>query len=203
MVQFNENIDMNTNNLTDNTGGLDIEADIDFVGDMDINDIDRLNGDSAYIDIDNAYGAVISTDTIVDGKLDASGFDPEYILLDCMTREGIIEKAYKDIPPSKQEGAMLFFNKEDKKLEIYVQSEGKFYNLGGEVVSTCQKKCQTKATKVYLLDRTTGEIKIKDLLTKPRNYKLKNGIHLDSRTGKFKNKKGEEISKEEAIIENG
>lgn len=69
----------------------------------------------------------------VGGKLTATGgVDPPYLLLDRETRESVAAKVNKEVPVEKMGGAALFFNKNTKRLEVYVAEDRAYYSLNGD-----------------------------------------------------------------------
>jgi len=149
-------------------------------------------------------------DLDVDGKITGSAIDPSFVLYDRETRQGIIELATATIPPNKQDGAALFFNKETKRLEIYVQSEGKFYDLQGNLIFSLPEPvvATTFKTRRYHLDTRTGEVRELQTVDAKR-CRVKEGYKFDTETGKFYKLildfvnqvvTKEEVTKDEAII---
>jgi len=144
------------------------------------------------------------------GKITGDPVDPSFVLYDSETRQGIIELAKATIPPNKQDGAALFFNKERKRLEIYVQSEGKFYDLQGNLIFSMPEPlvATTFKTRRYHLDTRTGEVR--ELQTvDAKSWRLKEGYEFDTETGKFYKHSidlvnqvvtKEEVTKDEAIV---
>lgn len=128
------------------------------------------------------YGA---GDITIEGKVSAySGIDPPYLLLDAETRDSIAIRVAREVPPSKQTGAALFWNYETKQLEIYVASEGAFYDLAGKNLLTIKQPVvdgQTVTT-TYRLDRATGEVLEQDAVKSPV-WQLKKGYKIDQTTG--------------------
>lgn len=149
-----------------------------------------------------------SGDIEADGKITGNPVDPSFVLYDREARQGIIELAKGTIPPNKQDGAALFFNKDTKRLEIYVPSEGKFYDLQGNLIfSLLEPDVATTFKTRYRLDRITGEVREVQRVD-ARRWTVKEEYKFDSETGKFY-KRGfdelnrvitmEEVTKDEAI----
>jgi len=144
------------------------------------------------------------------GKITGDPVDPSFVLYDSETRQGIIELAKATIPPNKQDGAALFFNEETKRLEIYVQSEGKFYDLEGNLIFSLPEPvvATTFKTRRYHLDTRTGEVRELQKVDAKR-WRVKEGYEFNSETGKFYRYiidlvngviEKEEVTKDEAII---
>jgi hypothetical protein len=152
---------------------------------------------SYFLDDVKIYGALA-----VYGKFSPEGgIDPPYLLCDKQTRQEIIEKVRKEVPPEKQGGAALFFNADNHQLETYVPAEGKFYNLSGTVVQTLPAVIApaTQYKPWYHLDRESGQVKSSP---KPvsNKYQLKSGCRLDEATGQFINEHtGEAVPREQAV----
>ena len=95
----------------------------------------------------------------------------------------------------------MFFNKETKKIENYVASEGKFYDLQGNVLHELAEvvKPTTEYETVYSFDKTTGQV-ISTQRAISEKYQIKKGYSLDSKTGHFINKEsGKVVAREEAL----
>lgn len=129
------------------------------------------------------------------------GYDPPYVLYNPETRDQVIDRIKVEVPPAKQAGAALFFNKETKRLETYVASEGKFYDLLGNLVHTLPTVVNPQGDYEveYFLDKTTGQVQ--GFPKKIRNrFVVKDGVELDKRTGKFVVKEtGQQVSRDEAL----
>lgn len=126
-------------------------------------------------------------DLDVSGKVGSTGgFDPPYVLYDQQSRQDIIDRINLEVPPEKQSGAALFFNKETKRLETYVASEGKFYDLQGNLVHSIavDQTSPVPYETIYYLDRSSGQVKSRQK-TIPKKYVLKEGVELDKKTGRF------------------
>jgi len=208
MVNITEDIDFGTNNLSGDGGSIDVDSDIDFVGNQDILDVDDIYGTTGNIDFNNTEGLILDgtvdgdDGTYIVGKLTVEGStDPPCVLFDCKTRKEIIDLANDYHPPSKQDGAAMFFNKETKLMEVYIQSEGKFYDLNGNLLETVAVKKRNDTEKIYLFNRKTGEIEERQKLKKKKQdvWKIKRGLKFNKKTGEFVDKEGKKINKEEAI----
>ncbi len=144
----------------------------------------------------------VSGDLGVGGKVYSwDGYDPPYVLYDKQTRDGIVEKIRKGVSPEKQAGAVLFFNGDTRRLETYVPSEGKFYNLAGAVVHTLPAVVApaTQYKPWYYLDRNSGQVRS---FPKPvsNRYQLKSGYRLDEATGQFIDvHTGQVVAREQAV----
>jgi hypothetical protein len=127
--------------------------------------------------------------------------DPPGVLYDLQTRQQIIDNAKAVVPMNKQNGAVLFFNKDRTKLEIYNQSEGKFYDLQGNLLHTMPTiEAATDYKTIYYLDIMTGEVKtIQEVLHD--KYVIKKGYRLDPETGHFTNMASGEIVPKETAVE--
>lgn len=90
----------------------------------------------AGIEITPAEGTVtVSGDLYVTGKITgAGGIDPPYMLFDLQTREDIVQLVNEKVPLEKRTGATMFFNSTTNQMEIFVASEGKFYDLSGNLL---------------------------------------------------------------------
>lgn len=194
---------------------MEVGADLDVSGDLEvwswIGPWSRPYGFFDYLTVDNqintghiaVYGnAGVIGDLTVFGKTDClGGLDPAYLLLDVQQRQTVIEQVQREVAPQKQGGAALFFNKDAHQLEVYLPSEGKFYDLNGAVVHTLPAIAAptTQRKAAYYLDGSTGQVKS---WAKPiRNrYQVKSGYHVDEGTGQFINERsGQAVTREEAI----
>lgn len=167
---------------------------------FNFDDIFYINGPEIgpYVGADCDF--IVSEDLYVYGDIYGDLY-PLYAMYDQKTRGGIIEQVKKEVPPDKQNGATLFFNKDTKKIENYIASEGKFYDLQGNVIHELPKvvKPATKYETVYQFDSKTGQVRS---ISRPvtEKYQIKEGYSLDSKTGNFVNKKTDTVvSREEAL----
>lgn len=70
------------------------------------------------------------------GKLTSDGGnDPPYVLYDKETRESIRERVAKEVPKDKLDGAVLFWNGEDLRFEVYLPERGEFRDLQGNLLA--------------------------------------------------------------------
>jgi hypothetical protein len=143
-----------------------------------------------------------SGDLAVGGKVYSfGGYDPPYVLYDRQTRDEIVEKVKKEVAPEKQDGAVLFFNKDTHQLETYVPAEGKFYNLNGTVVQALQAVVAParQYRPSYYLDRDSGQVKSFPKAVSNK-YKLKSGYRLNEATGQFiDTHSGQVVAREQAV----
>lgn len=161
--------------------------------DYDIYAFDELYG----------YSVTVGGDLDVWGKVESNGgYDPPYVLYDMLTRQELAKKVHMEVAPEKQSGAALFFNGQTKQLEIYVPSDGKFYNLLGKALHTLAKVelPTTEYETSYYLDPATGKVKTRQKAIHDR-FHMRPGYKLDDKTGKFINERsGEQVSREEALV---
>jgi len=69
------------------------------------------------------------------GKLTSDGGnDPPYVLYNKESRAAIIERVSTEVPVDKQDGAVLFWNGDEKRLEIYLPEDGEFRDLQGNLL---------------------------------------------------------------------
>jgi hypothetical protein len=167
----------------------------------------KITGPSPY-NLPDAYIYYLSVDDDVDisgilhcCKIDGGYFDPEWVQYDRQTRLQVVESVKREVAPDKQGGAVLFFNKDTKKLETYIPDEGKFYDLQGNLIDTMPKiEVATNYKTLYYFDRIAGEIK-EVQRTIYDKYSIKKGFRLDRETGHFINTASGEIVPKETAIE--
>jgi hypothetical protein len=83
-----------------------------------------------------AYTLTVNGDVFCNGKLYAAGgIDPPYVLYDKETRESIIERVAREVPEDKLDGAVLFWNGDDLRFEIYLPAKGEFWDLQGNLLT--------------------------------------------------------------------
>ncbi len=148
----------------------------------------------------------VKGDTTIEGKLTLrDGMDPPYLLLDSETRAGIARRVAREVPPSKRCGAALFWNNQTKRLEIYVASEGSFYNLAGNLITNITPPAIAGAvvSRHLTIDSETGNILTNETQRVPR-WRLKRGYRFDRVTGQFTYQAGTNaapvaVSREEAL----
>ena len=208
--------------VTIQEGNLDVDGELNVDGDLKVGGI--ITGPSAedypsayvnYLYVDyylyvnyNAsiynslqVGAYINSSTVNCYKLNAQVIDPAGVLYDIQTRQQIIDTIKLTIPPEKQGGALVFFNKDTKSLETYIPSEGKFYDLQGKLTFTMPSIDVAKDYKtLYYLDIMTGEVKPRQEVSVDR-YIIKQGYILDPETGHFINLATGEIVPLETAVE--
>jgi hypothetical protein len=149
-----------------------------------------------YIQSSSLYASYISCN-----KLHANIVDPAGVLYDLQRRQEIIDAIKNTVPPNKQSGALMFFNKDTKELETYVPGEGKFYDIQGNLLYTMPTpEVATNYKTIYYLDIMTGEVKSRQEVLSDR-YVIKKGYRLDSKTGHFINTASGEIVPKETAIE--
>jgi hypothetical protein len=109
--------------------------------------------------------------------------DPPYVLLDSETRDSIANRVAREVPPTKQTGAALFWNAKSKQLEIYVASESAFYSLAGAPLGSIRPPTAPDATviKSYRVDPATGAVIPRETVQTPR-WRVKPGYGFNSKT---------------------
>jgi hypothetical protein len=178
--------------------------DLDVGGDLDVDgNIGLYSGPAGYFaGLTVADYAHFQCDIETSGKVESvGGYDPPYVLYDRQTRQEIIDRIKKEVHPDKQAGAALFFNRDTRRLETYVPSEGKFYDLQGNVVYELSEAVEptTRYEIVFYLDGSTGELKTRARAVRDR-YVVKNGHRLDEKTGRFISRvTSEPVPREEAL----
>ena len=74
-------------------------------------------------------------DIYCDGKLfSVGGVDPPYVLYDNESREAIIDRVDQEVPEDKLDGAVLFWNGDHLRFEIYLPERGEFRDLQGKLL---------------------------------------------------------------------
>jgi hypothetical protein len=84
-------------------------------------------------------GIDVTGDIHCTGKLTSDGgIDPPYVLFDRQTRAEVKARVLKEVPTAKQTGAAQFWNPDTRRMEIYLASEDKFFDLvtGNELTPT-------------------------------------------------------------------
>ena len=141
-------------------------------------------------------------DLVVQGTVTSNGgYDPPYVLYEQQSRQEIIERVHLEVALEKQGGAALFFNKETKQLETYVASEGKFYDILGNLLQSVSKSetFSVPYETVYYLDKFSGQIKGHQRNI-PQKYVIKEGIELDVKTGQLVDEEtGEKVQPKDAL----
>jgi len=150
-----------------------------------------------------SYGYTLLWDDLeVTGKIDSNGgYDPPYVLYDPQSRDQVVDRIKLEVSPAKQAGAALFFNKETKRLETYVASEGKFYDLQGTLLQTLPAvvKPDGHYETTYYLEKNTGQIQSRQRKIKSK-FVIKEGIELDRKTGRYVSAiTGQEVTRDQAL----
>ncbi len=69
------------------------------------------------------------------GKLTSEGGnDPPYVLYNKETRQAIAERIAEEVPEDKRDGAVLFWNGDELRFEVYLPQKGEFRDLQGNLV---------------------------------------------------------------------
>jgi hypothetical protein len=150
-------------------------------------DVDLVQGNARVVADQGAGNFSVDGDLSVDGKSSFNGgVDPPYLLLDSETRSSIANRVAREVPPSKQTGAALFWNAQAKQLEIYVASEGAFYGLNGKMLAAISPPAVDGARVLtsYRIDTATGTILSQESLQTPK-WRLKRGYQFNRLTGEF------------------
>jgi len=181
----------------DASSGLVQTTNVWASGDVYADDIDADDYITAYAVVADF---IVGNTAGIFEKIDCNDFDPAYVLFR-ETRAGTIERIAEHVPPGKQGGAAMFFNSETKKLEIYVASEGAFYDLRGKLLEALPAVVppRTQYEDVFYLDPQTGQVKSwkKAILDR---YVVKDGYELDRKTGQFMDlSTGLTVAREEAV----
>jgi len=178
-----------------------------FAGDVTVKEGDLTVDGYLYVKYNATIYTYLSTEYLYVNwqvncyKLNATVIDPAGVLYDLQTRQGVIECVKRTVAPDKQGGALVFFNKDTRRLETYIPSEGKFYDLHGDLIYTMPAiDVATDYKTLYYLDIMTGEVKAKQEAVVDR-YIVRSGFRLDSETGHFINVASGEIVPEETAID--
>jgi hypothetical protein len=111
-----------------------------------------VGGDSNYVGIGTTSPTeelYVVGDIYCTGKLTSvGGNDPPYVLYDKETREAIIERVAEEVPQNKLTGAVLFWNGEQLRFEVYLPERGEFRDLLGNLLA------EVSELNVGLLDAT-------------------------------------------------
>jgi len=147
-----------------------------------------FNGGNVGIGDDTpSYDLDVSGDIHCTGKLTSDGGnDPPYVLYNYETRQSIIERVKREVTPNKLNGAVMFFNGEANRMELYLPSKGEFRDLQGNLLASVSPMMKTFETKTkYYFDRKTGEVKAIQVPVKSRKFKIKEGYELNPEDGQF------------------
>ncbi|MCD6450682.1 MAG: hypothetical protein J7L34_09295, partial [Thermotogaceae bacterium] len=114
------------------------------------------------------------------------GNDPPYILYNYETRKSIIERVKQEVTPDKLNGAVMFYNGEASRMELFLPSKGEFRDLRGNLLASVEPITKTFETKTkYYFDRKTGEVKAIQVPVKRKKFKIKKGYEFNSEDGQF------------------
>jgi hypothetical protein len=142
----------------------------------------------------------VTDDCHITDKLTVDGAtDPPLVLYDLATRESTYALVERSIPPEKLGGAAMFFNTATKRMEIFVASEGKYYDLQGNVLATVDPITNNLPTKTKArLNQDTGEVKVYQVPDYRAKFEIKNGYKLKA-DGTFVDDKGLTVTKAAAV----
>jgi len=120
------------------------------------------------------------------GKLTSDGGnDPPYILYNHETRQSVIDRIKREIPPGKLNGAVMFFNGEADRMELFVPVKGEFRTLTGELLDTVDPVTETFEVETrYYFDQDVGEVRSYEA-PKKQQYTLKPDHEVDPVSGKI------------------
>jgi hypothetical protein len=160
-----------------------------------------------------AYKFDVVGDIHCTGKLTSDGgYDPPYVLYNSESRKSIEQVVLVEIPPDKLDGAVVFFNRESAKMEVFLPSKGEFKSFQGDVLATVKPITSTfEVEERYYFDARVGRVKKYQVRKVPDDrYRIMDDYELDSQTGSFykvlRNENGEEkgrvnVRSEEAVQE--
>lgn len=183
-----------TNAWTVSKGGVD-----DNAADDTYSDILTVSGYPLKVTVAPNYNVGIGAtspasaldvvgDIHLTGKLTSDGGnDPPYVLYNYETRQSVVKRVIKEVPPDKLDGAVLFFNGETSQMEIFIPQKGEFRSLTGELLQSIGPITKTfEVEDRYFFDSKTGEIdKYKVRKLPAQKFKIKENHILDPETGKF------------------
>ena len=70
------------------------------------------------------------------GKITSDGSnDPPFVLYDKESRQAIMERVAREVPEEKRDGAVLFWNGDTSRFEVYLPSAGEFRDLMGNLLA--------------------------------------------------------------------
>jgi len=120
------------------------------------------------------------------GKLTSDGGnDPPYILYNHETRQSVIDRIKREIPPGKLNGAVMFFNGEADRMELFLPIKGEFRTLTGELLDTVDPVTETFEVETrYYFDQDVGEVRNYEA-PKKQQYTLKPDHEVDPVSGKI------------------
>jgi hypothetical protein len=85
---------------------------------------------------DPVYKLHVEGDIFCNGKLTSSGGnDPPYVLYNRETRYAIMDRVAREVPEDKLDGAVLFWNGDESRFEVYLPSAGEFRDITGNLLS--------------------------------------------------------------------
>lgn len=103
------------------------------------NNVDRVIIDiqgNVGIGVSPSYKLDVAGDIHCTGKLTSDGGnDPPYVLYNRETRESIKERVAKEVPENKLDGAVLFWNGEEMRFEVYLPARGEFRDIQGNLLA--------------------------------------------------------------------
>lgn len=124
--------------------------------------------------------------TVTCTKITAGTTDPKIVHYEYETRQSVIDLTKRDIPTSKLNGAVTFYNGETDQMELYFPDRGEFRDMMNNVLETVEPVTKTYASKTkYAFDKRSGEIVQRDVPAEEPMYQIKEGYELDKYTGIF------------------
>jgi len=159
-----------------------------------------IEGDLGIEDTSPSFTLDVNGTGRITGALTTGGSDPPYEVFWAETRQSVIERIKRNVPPEFLNGCALFFNSERGEMELFLMDKGEFRNLQGNVVHRIDPITSTfPVKKKHILDSQTGEVISIDVPVTRKKYRVKKGFSLNRDTGVFFNKSKKQVSKEEAI----
>jgi len=151
-----------------------------------------------------AAGNYLGGDLEINGNLTSGGADPPYELYwGGENRETMLERVRRGVPPGRLNGIILFFNEDEKRMELFYPHTGEFFALQMTPAGKINPLDKTfEPEYFYIFDEWAGEVVCKERA--PRNlnrrWQLCEGVELNPRTGKFRQREDRKIvSIEDAV----
>lgn len=128
---------------------------------------------------------------VIAGTLTSGGADPPYELFWAETRESVVERIKRGVPPKYLNGCAIFYNTETDMLETFKPSTGQFRDFIGNVLAEIVPITDTfEVERIYFINTETGKLDYREQKKDFKEYRLKSGFKIDQETGTVKSADG-------------
>lgn len=163
-----------------------------------------LNANGGNVGIGNtsaSYKLDVSGTGRFTGAVTTGGSDPPYEVFWAETRESVMDRIKRNVPPMYLNGCAIFYNSEADRMELFLPSKGEFRDLQNNVLETVDPIPAAFPTKkTHVLDTQTGRLLEFDDPAYEYSFDVREGCRLDVETGKYVDENDQEVPEKEAVV---